>query len=183
MPTIEQSIEEHNHSIEETLPLTIMPTTEQFIEEHNDSIETPSPSLSSSLKPEEPLVETAQKPTIDLDINNETEIENPDQNLKPIDDIDLPRQVHVHDPKTVLNELKEELTKNENQALEEEIENNATVDSFLVNDHSPHLPRILENEEITSTTETMTNPPQIIESNDEINQNLTQNESKVNHIY
>jgi hypothetical protein len=179
MPTIEQSIEEHNHSIEATLPLTIMPTIEQPIGEHNHSIETPPPSL----KPEEPLVETAQKPTIDLDINNETEIENPDQSLKPIDDIDLPRQVHVHDPKTVLNELKEELTKNENQALEEEIANNATVDSFLVNDHSPHLPRILENEEIISTTETMTNPPQIIENTDEINQNLTQNESKVNHIY
>ena len=31
-----------------------------------------------------------------------------DQNIKPIDTIDLPRQVHVHDPNTILNELKEE---------------------------------------------------------------------------
>jgi hypothetical protein len=176
---------ENATTIETTLPSTIMPTIEQPVEAHNHSIETSLPP-SSFIKPEEPLVETAQKPSIDLDADNITEVEIDDQNLEPLDTIDLPRQVHVHDSNTILNELKDESTKNENQLLDEEIENNATVASFLVNDHSPHLPRILENEEtaptLDSTIETMINPSPIIDNNDELNQNLIQNESKVNPI-
>ncbi len=166
-----------NATIESPLPTTTVPTIEQPIE--------------SSLKPEELHVETFQKLPLDLDIDNETETEIEteidDQNIKPIDTTDLPRRVHVHDSNTILNELKEDTDNNENPSLDEQIENNATVDSFLANDHSPHLPRILENEEtvstIDSTIQTITTTPQTIENNNtEPNLGLTTNDSKVNLI-
>jgi hypothetical protein len=120
-----------------------------------------------------PDVETTEQPPIDLDITNENQTLNNDQNIQSIDTTDLPRQVHVHDPNIIVNELKDELNKNENPSLDQEIENNATVASFLINDHSPHLPRILENQETTSTIDST------LENNDETNQNLTPIDSKV----
>src|SRR5258708_6438092 len=108
-----------------------MPTIEQPIEEHNHSIESLPP-----LKPEELHVETAQQPTIDDNITNETQTEIHDHTIKPIDTTDLPRQVHVHDPNAIHNELEEEeedSNPNENLPLDKEIENTATVASFLIN--------------------------------------------------
>jgi hypothetical protein len=166
-----------NATIEPSLPSTMMPIVNQLIEEHNNSIE------SSSIKPEKPHVETAQQPTIDLNIDNETETELNHQHITPVDTIDLPRQVHVHDPAAILSELKDELNKNENLILDEEIENNTTVASFLVNDHSPHLPRILENDEQPSNIDSViTSTVQTIENHNETKQNLSQIESKVNDI-
>ncbi len=84
--------------------------------------------------------------------------------------------------------MKEEINKNENEnpSLDEQIENTATPASFLVNDHSPHLPRILENEEsestLDSTVPTITNTPQTIETAAEAYPNPLQNDSKVNYI-
>ncbi|CAF4131953.1 unnamed protein product, partial [Rotaria sp. Silwood2] len=160
-----------------TLPSTIMSATEQSIEENKNSVE------SSLLKPKEPYVETVQQPALDDNIYEETKIIINEENEKFIDITDLPRQVHVHDPKAILNELEEESNKNEKQNIDKEIESHTTVASFLSNDHSPHLPRVLENKEtistIDSTIETMINTVQTIDNKNEINQSLTHNESKV----
>ncbi len=161
---------------------TTVPPVQKSIEEDDHLTEFP-----STLQPEEPHVETSQTPTIDLDITNEieTQTQTNEQIIKPIDVTDLPRQVHVHDPQAILNELKEETTENDNDnpSLDEQITNTATVDSFLVNDHSPHLPRILENEEpvstLDSTIPTITNT---IETATETYSNPIQNDSKVNYI-
>ncbi|CAF2885569.1 unnamed protein product [Rotaria sp. Silwood2] len=164
-------------TIESTLPSTIMSATEQSIEENKNSVE------SSLLKPKEPYVETVQQPALDDNIYDETKIIINEENEKFIDITDLPRQVHVHDPKAILNELEEESNKNEKQNIDKEIESHTTVASFLSNDHSPHLPRVLENKEtistIDSTIETMINTVQTIDNKNEINQSLTHNESKV----
>jgi hypothetical protein len=156
---------------------TTVPTIEKSIEEDDHSIES-----SSTLKPEEPYVETSETLPLDLNIDSETETQINDQIIEPIDVTDLPRQVHVHDPQAILDELNEQT--NENLLLDEQIENSTTVDSFLVNDHSPHLPRILENEEILSTIDstvpTITNTPQTIETTSEAYSNHIQNDSKVN---
>ncbi|UJR26027.1 hypothetical protein I4U23_007373 [Adineta vaga] len=87
----------------------------------------------------------------EIQIDNITDIQDHDQSLEPLDMTDLPRQVHVHDPNAIFNELKEESHKNDHLSQDQEMENNSTASSFLTNDHSPHLPRILENEEISTT--------------------------------
>ncbi len=158
---------------------TTVPIIEKSIEEDDHSIES-----SSTLKPEEPYVETSETLPLDLYIDSETETQINNQIIEPIDVTDLPRQVHVHDPQAILDELNEQTNENENLLLDEQIENSTTVDSFLVNDHSPHLPRILENEEILSTIDstvpTITNTPQTIETTSEAYSNHIQNDSKVN---
>lgn len=98
-----------------------------------------------------------------------TDVENPDQILKPIEENDLPRQVHVHDPRAVFDQLQEEVDRNEQLSLEQEVENSTDASAFLNNDHSTHLPRILESEEMTSTVapiiETSTIPTAHVNSN------------------
>ena len=95
----------------------------------------------SSLKPEEPHVETAQQPVEDSD--EET----------TVDTSDLPRQVHVHRHPSTLDERDE--TVNKVDSLPVEIENSTVSHDFLGHDHSPHLPRILENEEKAPDAETL----------------------------
>ncbi|CAF4484310.1 unnamed protein product [Rotaria sp. Silwood1] len=174
MSTVESS---NIATMESTLPSTIMPITEQSIEDYNNSVE------SSLLKPQEPQVETVQQLEIDLNINEEAEIQINQEYENSIDITDLPRQVHVHDPKAILNNLEEETNKNEKQHIDKEIDSHTTIASFLSNDHSPHLPRVLENKEtastIESTIETMTNTVETIDNKNEINQPLTYSESKV----
>ncbi|CAF0751568.1 unnamed protein product [Rotaria sordida] len=164
-------------TVESTLPSTMMPITAQSIEERIDSVE------SSLLGPKEPHVEIVQQPIIDLNVNNEVPTDINEQNKKFNDVTDLPRQVHVHDPQAILDELEEESNKNEKQNIDKQIESHTTVASFLANDHSPHLPRILENEQTTptidSTIETMTNTIQTNSNRNEINQPFTHSDLKV----
>ncbi|CAF4097930.1 unnamed protein product, partial [Adineta steineri] len=168
----------HRHGQSDQEPIKTQSQTENISSTENINIE-PTVSSTTITVTEQPT-ETIQPPTIDFNINNkaetqrineietqtndenvtdidnipETHIDN--QNSKPFDTTDLPRQVHVHDPTVVLNELKQELNQNEDLSLDQEVENSTTVDSFLVNDHSPHLPRIHETEEtITHLTPTI----------------------------
>ena len=152
------------------------------IETNNTVEQTMEPSITIP-KPEEPHVETAQQPTFDVNLDNETETNNTiEQSIEPSVTTDLPRQVHVHDPKIVENELKEEIHRNENEnpSLDQQIENTVPVDSFLTNDYSPHLPRILENEQLPSSIDsTVTSTPPTIETSTESSLNTPPAESKV----
>ena len=111
-------------------------------------------------------VETTRAPEI---VTPVTPVENlveatnvsdvPAQTLPPTieiptpEDIDYPRQVHVHDTKTLLHAVEEQEQKKE--SLTEQLENNTTSNAFLSHDHTSHLPRILENADQPITTTMM----------------------------
>jgi hypothetical protein len=122
----------------------------------------------------------------DLPVENETE----SQSLKSANTTDLPRQVHVHDsisvsdtPNTTnISSTKEDSNKSEKLILNQEIENDTIVASFLNHDTKSHLPRIYENDEkisvIDSITETIAYTFQT-NNNNETSQNVTPIEPKV----
>ena len=88
----------------------------------------------------------------------------------------------MHDPSIIENQLKEEIHRNEenNLSLDQQTENNLPTDASLVQEHSPHLPRILDNEEpISSIDSTVTTTPLTIETTTETNNNVFPTESKV----
>lgn len=177
--TIPKSKETQAETAQQSI-IDVNPNNE--IETNNIVEQTIEPSITIP-KPEEPHVETAQQPTFDVNLDNETETNNTvEQPIEPSVTTDLPRQVHVHDSKIVENELKEEILRNENEnpSLDQQIENTVPADSFLTNDYSPHLPRILENEQtISSIDSTATSTLSPIETSTESNLNTPPAESKV----
>lgn len=187
--TVEQPIEpsvtilKSEETQAETVQQPIIDVNSNNETETNNLFEQPIEPSMTILKPEEPLAETAQQPPSDVDLDNQTDTNNIDeQPIEPLTTIDLPRQVHVHDPTIVENELKEEIHRNENgnPSQDQQIENNVSPDSFLANEHSPHLPRILENEQtISSIDSTVTTTPQTIETSTDSILNSSPAESKV----
>ena len=130
MPTVDSMTRTPTATVPSVEPATIStPPIEPIVE------------LTPSPKPEEPRVETADQPAEDF--SNET----------TIDTSDLPRQVHVHRHPSSLHEL--DATANKLEPLPVEIENSTVSNDFLSQDHSPHLPRILENEEKTPDAVTL----------------------------
>ena len=134
----------------------------------------------------EPREDSIQPPVLEQEKVDETPSLIPEPTTEPVDDVDLPRLVHVHDASALLQEqLQQEEERRE--ALRDEIEQNTTSSSFLAHESTSHLPRILENDDKLSTIETLTttvvapvdHPTPVNESNT----NPFQTESKVCSIW
>ncbi|CAF3682940.1 unnamed protein product [Rotaria socialis] len=160
-----------------TIISMIESTTQPIVEKDDDSTE------SLSLKPQEPDIETIVEPATDVNIDNDIPVES-DKEIEEVNDMDdLPRQVHVHDPQEILNKLSKESHENEKLSVDHGKDSQTTVTSVFASDHSPHLPRIIKDEEKESTTEsnmeTLRSTIETINNENEQNEPLIHSDPKV----
>ncbi|CAF1208086.1 unnamed protein product [Adineta ricciae] len=173
-PEVETVTTTEKTTTEATVSSTATPIAEQPVEtsasKHNlEPSEELSPAVHTDNETKEQLKEASEaqttndtdtqtNDTVDIQPNDESQVDNVtdiqdhDQVLESLNVDDLPRQVHVHDSKIIYKELKEELLKTDQLSHDQELESNNTASSFLANEHSPHLPRTLDNEELSTTT-------------------------------
>jgi hypothetical protein len=103
----------------------------------------------------EPQLDKNQLPTVGQVKVEETLSVTPETTTEPVDLVDLPRRVHVHDASAFLQEQQQKQEEERKEALREEIQENTTSSVFLGHETTPHLPRILENADDRTTLETL----------------------------
>lgn len=129
----------------------------------------------------ESLSSKSEEPAANVIINNELDTNK--QTKKTLEMLDLPRQVHVHDPDVIREQLMQESNEDEYLSKDQNKEDDTTVTPAVPIDHTLHLPRIIDDEEKTlshdQNIETLTNTIETVDNRNEKNAPFIQNESKV----